>query len=189
MKLLEGQPAKDFATEDILGNPIALRDYRGNRLMLSFFRYASCPLCNLRIHHLIEQYPALNAKGLRIIAVFQSPPESIRHYAGRQDPPFSIIADPERILFRQYGVESSWVGFIKGSLRLPSLAAAAARGFLPGKMEGQKAMIPADFLIGPDLKVQIAYYGGDIGDHLPIQRIYAWLDNARERAPKKVPQL
>jgi len=39
-------------------------------------------------------------------------------------------------------------------------------------------MVPADFLIGPDLTVQIAYYGSDIGDHLPIEKICQWLDKS-----------
>ena len=40
-------------------------------------------------------------------------------------------------------------------------------------------MVPADFLIGPDLTVEVAYYGSDIGDHLPLEKIYQWLDNSR----------
>ena len=40
-------------------------------------------------------------------------------------------------------------------------------------------MVPADFLIGPDLTVQVAYDGKDMGDHLPIEKIYHWLDNSR----------
>jgi len=176
MRIQPGQPAKDFTIEDIAGNTIALTDYRDKRLMLSFYRYASCPLCNLRVQHLIQQYPSFSEKGLQMIAVFQSPPASIRKYVGKQDIPFPVIADFERILYREYGVESSWAGFIKGSLRLSALTSAATKGYLPGKMEGKKAMIPADFLIGPDLTVKVAYYGKDIGDHLPIQRIDEWLD-------------
>ncbi len=178
MRMQPGQPAKDFTIEDILGNTIALTDYRDKHLMLSFYRYASCPLCNLRVQHLIQQYPSYNQKGLQMIAVFQSPPASIRKYVGKQDIPFPVIADPDRILYREYGVESSWAGFIKGSFRLSAVISATARGYLPGKMEGKKSMIPADFLIGPDLTVQVAYYGKDIGDHLPIQRIDEWLDNS-----------
>jgi thioredoxin-dependent peroxiredoxin len=40
-------------------------------------------------------------------------------------------------------------------------------------------MVPADFLIGPDLTVQVAYYGKDIGDHLPVERINGWLYNTQ----------
>jgi len=177
MKIKTGQPAKDFTTEDISGNTVALQDFKDKRLMLSFYRYAACPLCNLRVHQLIQQHPSLVEKNLHLVAVFQSPIESILKYAGKQNAPFPVIADPERSLYRLYGIESSWPGFIKGSFRLSSVTSALMKGFWPGKMEGIKSMVPADFLIGPDLTVQLAYYGSDIGDHLPIEKINEWLDN------------
>jgi hypothetical protein len=42
-------------------------------------------------------------------------------------------------------------------------------------MEGDKALIPADFLVGPDLIIEQAYYGNDIGDHLPLPEIDSFL--------------
>jgi len=51
MKIKPGQPAKNFSSKDIAGNILSLKDYEGKRLMLSFYRYAACPLCNLRVHH------------------------------------------------------------------------------------------------------------------------------------------
>jgi peroxiredoxin len=179
MKIQPGQPAKNFSTEDISGKPVTLHDFKGKRLMLSFYRYAACPLCNLRMHQLIQQHASLVEKNLHLVAVFQSPKESILKYVGRQSIPFPVIADPGRMLYQLYGIESSWSGFIKGSLRIASVTSALMKGFFPGKMEGIKSMVPADFLIGPDLTVQMAYYGSDIGDHLPIEKIYQWLDNSQ----------
>ena len=171
MRIQSGQTAPDFEVRDIFGNPFLLMDFKGKKLLLSFYRYASCPLCNLRVHQLIERYPDLTAKGLHLLAFFQSPIESIRRYVGKQGAPFPIIADPGHIVYRAYGVETSWAGFIKGSLRLNKVASAAGKGYFPGKMEGNKSLVPADFLIGPDLIVKNAYYGSDISDHMPIQEI------------------
>lgn len=47
--------------------------------------------------------------------------------------------------------------------------------FTPGPMDGNTNLIPADFLIGPDLTVERAYYGADIGDHLPLDDVFEWL--------------
>ena len=174
MRIQTGQPAINFDVEDIFGNQISLNDFKDKKLLLAFFRYASCPLCNLRIHQLIQHYPTFETKGLHLLAFFQSPIESIRKYVGKQDAPFPIIADPNHNVYREYGVETSWTGFLKGSFRLVTLTAAARKGFFPGKMEGKKSLIPADFLIGPDLIVEKAYYGSDIADHMPIQEILEW---------------
>lgn len=175
MRISTGEKARNFEVKDLSGNKVSLQDYQGKKLMLSFYRYASCPLCNLRVHELSERYDSLQKKGLHLLAFFQSPEESIRRYVGKQHPPFPIVADPERSVYRAYGVEPSWSGFLKGSLRLSSMVSAASKGFLPGKMEGEKAMVPADFLVGPDLVVGRAYYGSDIGDHIPIRDIEDWL--------------
>ncbi len=179
MRLQPGEPAKPFEVMDIFSHRIRLQDYEGQKVMLSFYRYASCPLCNLRVHQLTQRYHDFKTKGLKLLAFFQSPQASIAKYVGRQDAPFPIVADPERTIYRQYGVESSWAGFfIAGVTKLPHLIKASLKGFLPGKMEGKTALVPADFLIGPDLKIEVAYYGHDIGDHLSMEAIDAWLHTA-----------
>ena len=178
MKVHDGEPAREFLVEDLFGNKISLEDFKGKRLMLSFYRYASCPLCNLRVHRLVERAPDLRRKGMEMVGFFQSPAESIWQYVGKQDPPFPIVPDPERTVYRMYGVEGSLIGFLKASLKVGDMISAARKGFLPGRMEGEKTMLPADFLIGPDLIVEKAYYGQDIGDHLPLQEIEAWLSSS-----------
>lgn len=178
VKIQPGETAKEFDVRDLFGNSVRLRGFRGKKLMLSFYRYASCPLCNLRIHEIIRRYPDFKERGMEVVAVFQSPGESIRQYVGKRNAPFAIVPDPDRELYRMYGVEASWTGYSKGMLRMGDLASAIGKGYLPGKMEGKIAMIPADFLIKPDLIVRRAYYGKDIGDHLPTEEIDAWLSTA-----------
>jgi thioredoxin-dependent peroxiredoxin len=175
MKIQNGEPAKDFQVEDLFGKQITLGDFKGKKMMLSFYRYASCPLCNLRVHQLIQRYPDLHEKGLEMVAFFQSPPETIYRYVGKQDAPFSIVPDPDREVYKLYGVEGSLAGFLKASLKVGDLISAVRKGFLPGRIDGETTMVPADFLIGPALVVEKAYYGKDIGDHMPIQEIEAWL--------------
>jgi hypothetical protein len=51
-------------------------------------------------------------------------------------------------------------------------------GFRGGKVDGSKKLIPADFLIGPDLTIERAFYGTHIGDHLPIAEIESFLEDS-----------
>ncbi|MES2919430.1 MAG: peroxiredoxin-like family protein [Pseudomonadota bacterium] len=171
MKLSPGAPAPIFSLPDLHGQATGLQQYRGRKLLLSFYRYASCPFCNLRVHQLSQLAPAWQARGLDLVAVFQSPRESILEHAGKEARPFAILPDPGRGLYRAYGVEGSWGGFLKGSLQVGKLTAALKQGFLPGKMEGDINMVPADFIIGEDGRVLVAYYGRDISDHLPVEVI------------------
>ena len=49
---------------------------------------------------------------------------------------------------------------------------------MPGPPEGTKTRIPADFLINPDGTIHEVYYGEKIGDHIPFERVEAFLNRA-----------
>jgi len=176
MRLKEGQKALNFKVEDIFGNEVFLSDYKGKKLLLSFYRYASCPLCNLRVNELIEYEPIFREKGMEMLAIFQSPKESIKEYVGKQDAPFPIIADPQRKLYKLYSVETSIWGTLRAVLKPSRFKEAMRRGFKLGKSEGAITQIPADFIIDGNLNISKLYYGKDIGDHMPIEQIINFLD-------------
>ncbi|MEE8593516.1 MAG: peroxiredoxin-like family protein [Candidatus Bipolaricaulota bacterium] len=178
--LQSGEPAPAFDVQSLDGRGVALTGYHGRRLLLSFFRYGACPLYNLRMSYLVDAFPRWKSKGLDILAVFESPAERLLETVASQPIPFPVIPDPERTLYRQYGVSASWLGYLIGAFRFRSFRNAFRQGFHPGKGEGAIAQLPAEFLIGPDLTIERTYYGNDIGDHLPIPEIDAWLDSADE---------
>lgn len=177
--LKSGDRAPSFALTNLDGKSVALDDFRGRELLLAFFRYGACPLCNLRMTFLIDAYPRWQAHNLDVIAVFESPAERLLETVASGPIPFPVIPDPTRALYKQYGVTASWLGYLTGMLRLRTVRDALKRGFTPGKADGAIAQLPAEFLIGPDLAVERAYYGKDIGDHLPIPEIDAWLKSNR----------
>jgi peroxiredoxin len=174
MRLTAGQQAPDFTWTDLHGQTHQLSRLAGQPVLLAFHRYASCPLCNLHMHGLIARYPALDAAGLKILTIFQSSDEVITRNVGRQDAPFPILADPNKQLYGMYGVEGSAGGVLRGATRLGDLLGAARLGFLPGELDGDVSMVPADFLVGPDQRLHSVYYGADVGDHMPFAQIEAY---------------
>jgi thioredoxin-dependent peroxiredoxin len=174
MVIQEGQTAPDFTWQDVHGERVRLEDYRGGPLLLSFYRYASCPLCNMHVHDLLKVYPELDAAGLKVVAFFQSSAEVIARNVGRQDAPFPILADPDKTIYTKYGVTTSAAGLLRGAARMGRVVSAMQAGFMPGDIDGDLSLIPADFLIGPDLIVRRAYYGRDVGDHMPLADVAAF---------------
>lgn len=175
MKLQPGMVAPDFQRADIFGMPIQLYDKEGGITLLSFFRNAACAICNLRVHQLIERYPAYQQRGLRIIAVFESPQQRILQYVGKQDAPFPIIADPQAELYTLYGVESS-AAKVAVTMTMPKthgvIEQAAAHGFPLTKEDGSNFdRMPADFLLSYDRRVIVAHYADYVMDHLPLARL------------------
>ena len=139
----------------------------------NLFFCASCPLCNLRISQMIQQSDKLKEKGLHIIAFFQSPKASMLEYVGKQDPPFPLIPEPKRVVYKKYGVEKSWFKYILGGMSVKMLKA-LKKGYKVENMEGQKNLVPADFLLS-NLVIKRAYYGKSIADHLPLEEIFNFL--------------
>jgi len=166
-----------FRLPDIHEQIVDTQAYQGKKLMISFYRYAECMFCNLRIHDFLKRYPRYQEAGLHKIAFFQSPKEDILQYAGKDNPPFPIIPDSNRDIYKQYKVViASAMGFVKGGLRVDRFIRAMANGYFMKMGKGSKTLIPADFLIDETGTIVNAYYGSDISDHIPFAEIEAFLE-------------
>ena len=175
MRIQPGTPAPAFGVQDNFGKQIKLEDYAGKWLLLSFLRNGACAMCNLRVHQLIQKFPALQAQNLEIITVFESPSSSINRYVGKQLPPFSIVPDPKAKLYALYGVESNEekVNLTMAKPETPAMIEQAAEiGFALTPEEGSNFYrMPADFLIAPDSSIRIAHYAEFVYDHLEFERL------------------
>jgi peroxiredoxin Q/BCP len=174
MQVSPGQKAVNFALEDIHGRRVYLHDLRGKRILLSFYRDAGCPFCNLRIYELTRYFGDFAAKNFVPVAVFNSKPETVRRYLGKRHRPFPMLADPEQHVFQLYGVTSSWPKLLACFFNMPRILKAFSKGFGPS-LGAFNPLLPADFLIDPDLVVQQAFYSQDAAAHIPIRDIETFL--------------
>ena len=55
MNIEEKQAAPGFTINDVNGKTINLADYKGKKVLLTFYRNVGCPICNLRFHEIQEQ--------------------------------------------------------------------------------------------------------------------------------------
>ena len=176
MRIRPEQPFKPFVLTDIDNQQLDLSQLQGRRFMLSFFRFASCPFCNMRMHKLVKNFDDIKGNSdFTIIAVFDSPLDNLQEHSTGHHAPFSILADPENIAYKLYGIEHSWIGVLKGlATRLPTLIKGITKGYVPLKFKGRIDTMPADFLIDEQGMIQEVYYGKDEGDHMPIEQIKAF---------------
>ena len=175
MKLKAGDQIIPFQVEDIYGNPISTDDYKGEKLMIAFFRYAECLFCNLRVHQLMENVLEFDEKGLKVIAIFQSPVEDIQENQAESNPLFTVIPDVKRELYKEYGVEYSSWALITSYFRWIKVLQAFSRGHYIKRGVGSSKIVPADFLINPDQTIHTAFYGNDVSEHLSIKKIKKFL--------------
>lgn len=170
MKLTNQQSAPVFSTHDTYGITLDLQRMKGQKIYLAFERNAGCPVCNLRMHELLEQAEAFKSSGVKMIFVYESPDDTLKSYLGENNYPFHFVADPQNKLYNLYGVERSGLKVLTSLLN--GIMAKVQKGKKlfrqPMRQDGHMDRIPAEFIIDGSGKVQVAHYGRFIGDHLPI---------------------
>ncbi|WP_430462857.1 peroxiredoxin family protein [Thalassolituus sp. LLYu03] len=175
-QLRAGDYLPAFALPALDGSVWSTEQLAGRKALVVFFRFASCPFCNLRLHKLIQLQAQLPAD-FAMVAVFDSSAAELRPYAERHSAPFPVLADEGAAVHRQYGVRYSWWGVLKGMVtRLPTaLYSMLAKGYWPTAFSGALHTMPMNFLVNADGRIATAYYGADEGDHLPLEDILSFI--------------
>lgn len=175
MRRSVGGTIGDIRLPAVDGTDFRLDSIAGKRFMLSFFRFAACPFCNLRIHELVSRFDEFG-DNFTIVAVFDSSPANLRRHAERHHSPFPILADEHKVYYREYAIERSLGRTLKGAAtRMPSvLYAMFVKGYWPTSFGGRLTTMPANFLVDEKRIIRVAHYGQDEADHLPIKDVKAF---------------
>lgn len=177
-RFVPGDRAPTFTAHTYAGQPFDLAErLRTRRVWLAFFRYASCPLCNLRLHELAEVWPRFQDADVDMVAVFHSPHESIDRWLTERRPPIDIVIDPELELYDLYATERSLARMVSPAVA-GRFVKAHAKGYFQRKVDGTLAAVPADFLIDRDGVIRDCQYGKNIVDHIPLPRVEKWIDGS-----------
>jgi peroxiredoxin len=137
---------------------------------LQFRRFAGCPICNLHVRDVARRHQEIADAGIVEVAVFHSAAEELRRY--QPDLPFAVIADPDRKLYKEFGVETS----IRSVLN-PQAWRAAARGMRWTSPRGALGLRenhlgkPADFIIAADGTVRACKYGAHADDQWSVDEV------------------
>jgi peroxiredoxin len=165
---------REFVT--VAGETIRVPD-REVLVHLQFRRHAGCPICNMHLRSVVKRHDEIAAAGIREVVFFHSPADELRQYT--PDLPVDVIADPEKRVYREFGVESSprallhpraWGAIAKGSVmtllgryRAPAI-----------KQEGGRQGLPADFLVEQGGRVVAAKYGRHAYDQWSVDELLAY---------------
>lgn len=188
MKLEAGLKAPDFAGESLKGGMVSLETFQGRNLLLQFHRFASCLPCNLHLRGLMARSEDLSGAGITPIVFVHSPTSSMEKYQipdmSNDDLPFDIVADPDKRIFRAYGVEASWTGLLSWNVVRQSSRAISAGLFTTLKVDGGLTGLPAGFLVDGGGVIRHAHYGKTIADLPTVDEI---LKISRSLWPRRRP--
>lgn len=171
MRLTTDTPAPAFTGELLGGGQLSLDDLRGRPVLLKFYRFVECPICNLHVRELVRRHDEIAATGLTTVAFFHSPMSRVERKQG-YDLPFQAIADPDKEIFDAYGVEASLGGMFAGKVAR-DYARATGAGFFskPFGHDGGIKGHPADFVVDGDGIIRYAHYGDSYADSLGVDKV------------------
>ena len=178
MKILSPHPAPVFTVKDVDGASVSLSDYKGKKVMLTFYRNVGCPVCNLRFHELQEQADYFKSKGLGLLAVYESTADNMKQYLQEENFYATMIPNADQSLYQLYNVDKSMGKVMKGMFHGAMTKIGKGKKLFKSKIkqDGNSNRISADFLIDEEGNVKTAYYGKFIGDHLPLVDIKQFLN-------------
>jgi hypothetical protein len=175
----------------VVGAPVALPD-PDLLVHLQFRRFAGCPVCNLHLRSIVRRHDEITSAGVREVVVFHSSAAQLREHVA--DLPFAVVPDPQRRLYREFGVESSRRALLNPRV-WPAILRAVARSswaLLRGRERppslnpaGGRLGLPADFLIAPDGTVLASKYGEHAYDQWSVDEL---LHLVKERPRTTGPQ-
>ena len=141
---------------------------------LQFRRFAGCPICSLHLREMARRHDEITDAGVTEVVVFHSSAGALRRY--QADLPFDVVADPDRKLYEEFGVQNS----VRGVLNR-HVARAVGRGMLQMRSARQVAGslgptenhlgMPADFLIASDGAVVARKYGEHADDQWSVDEL------------------
>jgi len=171
----QGDAFPDFALPDANGKTISSNELLAESpLVISFYRGAWCPYCNLEINELQKRLPDITAAGGRLIAISPQTPDKSRDQATASQLAFSILSDTGNKLAKQCGL----VFTLPQALR-PIYEAWEID--IPGHNgdNSYELPIPATYIIDTNGKVQYAYIDMDYTKRLEPDIIIEQLELLR----------
>ena len=70
-QLVAGDSAPKLTLPAIDGNTFNLEDMKGKKVILTFYRFSSCPLCNMRLRRIIQRWDEFSRDAV-MVAVFEA---------------------------------------------------------------------------------------------------------------------
>ena len=151
------------------GNVFDISSVKGKRIILTFFRFESCPFCNIRINRIIKRWSEFSEDTV-MIGVFDANINKLKRAMKKHNPPFIILADEKYTLFKKYDVEKSIFKVLIAPIRAPiTTLQAILNGYIPKTLSMSKmSTIPVDILIDEKGIVARSHYCKDTVDHIPL---------------------
>jgi peroxiredoxin Q/BCP len=103
IQLKAGDPAPEFTLPDADGNPVSLKDFRGQRVIVYFYPAAMTPGCTTQACDFRDSLSALNGAGVAVVGISPDPVEKLAEFRKVESLTFPLLSDPDKQVLNAYG--------------------------------------------------------------------------------------
>ena len=97
------QPAPDFSLPDQDGNPVALKDFAGRKLIIFFYPAAMTPGCTKEACDFRDSLAPLRAAGYEVVGISPDTPEKQKKFEQKESLTYPLLSDPDKAVMDAYG--------------------------------------------------------------------------------------
>lgn len=162
-----GDLAPEFSLPGVTGETISLLEtLAGGPVVLSFYRGAWCPYCNIQLAAYERALPAIAEAGGCLIAISPQKPDGSLSMTEKNNLTFDILSDAGNAVARKFGLVYKLPDDLKAAYSSFGVNLAAVNGD-----DSWELPIPATFVIGRNGRVQLAYAETDYRKRLGSEAI------------------
>lgn len=100
-----GDKMPAFTLSDAKGKAVSSEDLlKKGHLIVTFYRGAWCPFCNLYLRSLQKHLPEFKGFGANLIAISIEPPDRSLAVSNQNKLDFTVLSDPKLMVSRQFGI-------------------------------------------------------------------------------------
>ncbi|WP_108124630.1 thioredoxin-dependent thiol peroxidase [Saccharospirillum mangrovi] len=99
-----GQPAPEFSTLNQHGEMVALKDYRGKKVVLYFYPKAMTPGCTVQACGLRDSKAELDKRNTVVLGISPDAPKRLVKFIEKEGLNFDLLSDEDHAIADQYGV-------------------------------------------------------------------------------------
>ena len=152
-----GAAAPPFNLPDARGGHVSLQDLlaRGP-VVVTFYRGAWCPYCDLTLRAYQDLLPEIRALGANLVAISPQTPDASLTTAEKKALAFAVLSDTANTVARQYGLVFQVPAALDAIHRGFGVDLAASNGDTSNELP-----VPGTFIIGRDGRIAFAFVDGD----------------------------
>ena len=103
MSIEQGKVAPPFTLADAAGNKVALKDFKGQDVILYFYPKDDTPGCTKEACGFRDAWHDLKTRGVVVIGVSPDGAAAHQQFAAKYQLPFLLLSDPDKQVMTTYG--------------------------------------------------------------------------------------